>query len=83
MHLDIVTPDANLFSGNVTMVEVPGAQGRFQVLKNHAPIISTLAVGKVRLIGEDQKEKSFEITGGVVEVLNNKITVLAESAAKQ
>ncbi|MCB0397938.1 MAG: ATP synthase F1 subunit epsilon [Flavobacteriales bacterium] len=80
MDLQIVTPDANLYSGEASMVEVPGTNGKFQVLNNHAPIISTLTKGQVRIKGADNKEQSFAIDGGVIEVLNNKVTVLAESA---
>ena len=78
MHLEILTPDKEVFSGEVTMVEVPGTSGRFQVLKNHAPIISTLTQGQVRVTDEEKHNQSFDITGGVVEVLNNRIAILAE-----
>ena len=77
MTLEILTPDKTVFEGEVTSVTVPGTQGSFEVLNNHAPIISTLEDGKVTV----RTGKSFEIfniKGGVVEVLNNKIMVLAE-----
>lgn len=78
MFLEIITPDKKIFSGEVTSVHVPGAAGQFQILKNHAPIISTLINGtvKIKTAGGIQ---SFEVKGGVVEVLKNNIVVLAES----
>ena len=81
MYLDILTPDQKVFSGEITSVQVPGASGRFEVLTNHAPIISILEKGDVtvRLLKEEQV---FTIDGGVVEVLNNKVIVLAESILK-
>ncbi len=78
MYLEIITPDKKVFSGEVTSVQVPGAGGQFQILKNHAPIISTLANGKVK-IKTASGPQSFDVKGGVVEVLKNKIVVLAES----
>ena len=78
MQLDILTPDKKVFSGEVSAVSVPGAKGSFEVLNNHAPIISTLEKGKVKIIENEGKEQIFEISGGVVEVLKNKIILLAE-----
>ncbi len=77
MHLDILTPDKKLFSGEVTSVLVPGAAGQFQVLNNHAPIISTLIKGTVK-IKSAEGEKTFDVNSGVIEVLKNKIVVLVE-----
>ncbi|MBL0341884.1 MAG: ATP synthase F1 subunit epsilon [Bacteroidetes bacterium] len=78
MFLEIITPDKKIFSGEVTSVQVPGASGQFQILNNHAPIISTLSNGKVK-IKTATGTQSFDVKGGVVEVLKNKIVVLAES----
>ncbi|MBI9066668.1 MAG: ATP synthase F1 subunit epsilon [Salinivirgaceae bacterium] len=78
MKLEIVTPDAKIYTGEVKLVQVPGADGSFEVLKNHAPIISTLTKGKVQIIEEDDTEKIFEIDKGVIEVMKNKIILLAE-----
>lgn len=78
MYLEIITPDKKVFSGEVTSVKVPGANGQFQVLKNHAPIISTLSNGKVT-VKTSTETKTFEVKGGVIEVLKNKVVVLAES----
>ena len=77
MFLEIITPDKKVFSGEVTSVTVPGTKGSFQILNNHAPIISTLETGKVKVKGA-QGVQSFEIKGGVVEALKNKVIVLAE-----
>ena len=82
MILEILTPDKKVFDGDITSVTVPGTQGSFEVLNNHAPIISTLEKGKVIVRGKDGDQK-FIITGGVIEVINNKIIVLAESALQQ
>ena len=79
MLLEILTPDKKVYSGEVTSVSVPGANGRFQMLKNHAPIISSLLNGKVRIKDKDGS-KEFNVKGGVVENLKNKVIILAESA---
>lgn len=80
MILEIVTPDEKVYSGDVKLVQVPGTNGSFEVLKNHAPIISTLDAGKVKVIEEDNNEKFFDISKGVIEVNKNKIILLAEKA---
>ena len=80
MFLEIVTPDQKIFSGEVRLVKVPGSSGSFEVLKNHAPIISTLQKGIVKVIDFDDKEYLFEIDKGVIEVNKNKIILLAEKA---
>jgi len=80
MTLEILTPDKKVFEGDVTSVTVPGTMGSFQILKDHAPIISTLEDGPV-IIKNKTEEQTFNIKGGVVEVLKNKIVVLAEGVA--
>ena len=77
MYLDIITPEKKLFSGEVNSVKVPGTDGEFQVLKNHAPIISTLQKGTVK-VKSAEGLKTFMIGGGVIEVLKNKVILLAE-----
>lgn len=78
LYLEIITPDKQVFQGEVTSATFPGSLGTFQVLQDHAPIISSLAKGP--LVYEDAEgTHNMEIDGGVVEVLKNKITVLAES----
>ena len=78
MILEIVTPDEKIYSGSIKLVQIPGADGSFEILKNHAPIISTLVKGKVRVVEEDDNEKFFEIDRGVIEMNKNKIILLAE-----
>lgn len=78
MHLEIITPDKKLFSGEAKSVKFPGVEGSFGVLENHAPIISSLKKGIVKVTEANAAVKNFEIKGGVVEVLKNKIIVLAE-----
>lgn len=82
MILEILTPDKKVFNGDITSVTVPGTQGSFEVLNNHAPIISTLEKGSVN-VRTNKGEQKFLITGGVIEVINNKIILLAESAQEQ
>jgi len=78
MFLEIITPDKKLFSGEVKSIKLPGKDGSFGVLKNHAPIISSLKRGTVKVTDEKQAVQNFEIKGGVAEVLKNKIIILAE-----
>jgi F-type H+-transporting ATPase subunit epsilon len=78
MHIEIITPDKKLFSGNATSVQFPGTDGSFGVQKNHAAMISTLKKGQIKLTTEQNIHEVFEVNGGVVEILANKITVLAE-----
>jgi F-type H+-transporting ATPase subunit epsilon len=75
MQLEILTPDKTVFSGEVDSVTLPGSGGQFQVLKNHAALVSSLEKGNIKLM-VNKVEQQFEIGGGVVEVLNNKIVVL-------
>ena len=81
MFLEIVTPDEKFFEGEVESATFPGIDGSFQILNNHAPLISTLGTGDVhfwRMVEKKRRDTSILVEGGVVEVLNNKVTVLAE-----
>jgi len=93
MILEIVSPEAKLFSGEVTSVAVPGVNGEFQMLNNHAPIVSLLKEGNVKIVGSDLKiakefkekfnkvnEETFwlPITSGTIEMNDNKVIVLAD-----
>ena len=80
MHLEILTPDKKIFEGDVTVATFPGADGSFQVLDNHAPLISLLKEGVVEYKSKDATQKVV-ITGGVVEVLKNKVILLADGIA--
>ena len=77
MHLDILTPDKALFSGEVTSVILPGSKGQFEILKQHAALVSSLVAGEVKIKTSDGKRESIDITGGVVEILDDKIVVLS------
>ena len=79
MHLEIITPDRKVFAGDVSSAKFPGVGGQFEVLDNHAPLISALQAGEVAVTGAAGRE-AFRISGGVVEVLRNSVVVLAESA---
>ncbi|MCK5028925.1 MAG: ATP synthase F1 subunit epsilon [Bacteroidales bacterium] len=78
MFLEIVTPDKKIFSGKVNSVQVPGSKGSFAVLEFHAPIISILEKGRIK-VTEGSAESFYEISGGVVEVKDNNVIILAES----
>ena len=82
MNLETLTPDKKVFEGEVTSVTVPGTMGSFEILNHHAPIISTLEDGKLTVRGTG-KENTFLIQGGVVEVSNNKVIVLAEGISER
>lgn len=82
MNLEILTPDKKIFDGEVTSVTVPGAQGSFEILNHHAPIISILEDGKV-IVRTNGDVQIFSTKGGVVEVINNKVIVLAEGITEQ
>jgi F-type H+-transporting ATPase subunit epsilon len=82
MLLEIIAPDHQLYSGEVDLVQVPGSKGSFQILRNHAPIISTLDQGQIRIVDQKGATTYFDVDGGVIEAKNNKIIVLAETAKK-
>ena len=79
MKIEIITPDKKIFEGEIKSVRVPGKKGSFQVLKDHAPIISTLENGSIRMVDQENNEIVYEISGGVIEVKANKIILLADS----
>jgi F-type H+-transporting ATPase subunit epsilon len=78
MLLEIITPDKRIFEGEVNSVILPGIDGWFGILKDHAPLISALQSGTVKVTDKNSAALQFDIQGGVVEVLNNRIIVLAE-----
>jgi F-type H+-transporting ATPase subunit epsilon len=78
MHLEIITPDKKVFEGEVAIVTFPGSDGSFQVLNNHAPLVSLLKDGVVEYKTLERETAQVSITGGVVEVLKNKVIVLAD-----
>lgn len=78
MRVEIVTPDAKVYDGDARHVQLPGKLGLFGVLENHAPLISSLVAGRVKVEATDGDIQYFQISGGVVEVNANKVIVLAE-----
>ena len=78
MILEIITAEKKVFEGEVISVKFPGSTGEFEILKDHAPIISTLTGGNIRVIDSKEKIENFSINGGVIEMQNNKIIVLAD-----
>ena len=78
MNLHILTPDKELFKGEAKLVTVPGIDGSLGFLDNHAPLITVLKAGDVKVTHTDGKEELFPVKGGVVEVLQNSLVVLAE-----
>ena len=80
MTLEILTPEKKIFSGEVYGVQLPGIDGSFEVLNKHAPLVSALKSGKLKILKDKSNSDIFTIQSGFVEVLNNKATVLVEGA---
>jgi F-type H+-transporting ATPase subunit epsilon len=77
MKIQILTPDKTIFSGEGKLVQLPGLDGLFEILNNHAPIIAALKAGKVKVKDAADGVTFYDITGGVVEVMKNHVLVLA------
>jgi F-type H+-transporting ATPase subunit epsilon len=82
MNLEILTPERKLFSDDVYGVQLPGTTGLFEVLEKHAPLVSALKAGRLKVLKDKSQHNAvyFDIQSGFVEVLNNKVTVLVEGA---
>lgn len=80
MHLNILTPERKIFNGNIVGVELPGVEGYFELLDNHAPIVAALGKGQLKIIKDKNNQEVYEIEGGFVEMNNNKTIVLIEGA---
>ena len=78
MTLEILTPEKKIYSGEVYGVQLPGIDGKFEVLDKHAPIVSALKAGKLKILKDKNATSLYSIQGGFVEVMNNKATVLVE-----
>lgn len=78
MKIEIVTPDSTIYEGEVSLAQFPGLDGSFEVMNNHAPMIAALKKGKIKVIEATKNTLFFDVNGGVVEILKNKIQVLAE-----
>ena len=82
MNITVLTPDNEIFSGLITSVKVPGVDGQFEVLQNHAPIVAALVEGNVRIRKEEGGDLNFEIQKGFLEVLNNEVALLVQGVSK-
>ena len=82
IHVDIVSAEGEIFSGDASMVFVPGSQGELGIAPRHAPLLTTLKAGEVRVQAEGQEEQSFYVGGGALEVQPHLVTVLADTAAR-
>ena len=78
MRLEIITPTSTMFSGDVTLVQLPGIDGLFEILPSHAPLVSALKEGRVKIEDGQNEPQFFDIRGGVVEVSHDKVLLLAE-----
>jgi F-type H+-transporting ATPase subunit epsilon len=78
MKIEIVTPDSTIYEGEVSLAQLPGLDGSFEILNNHAPMIAVLKTGKVKVVDAKKSTLFFDIKGGVAEILKNRILVLAE-----
>ncbi|MBN3036586.1 MAG: ATP synthase F1 subunit epsilon [Bacteroidales bacterium] len=78
MYIEIISPDNTIFQGEAELVQCPGKTGSFEILNNHAPMIAVLKEGRIKVTGSDRKSVFFDVKGGVVEVLKNKVLILAE-----
>ena len=83
MTLEILTPDKKIFSGDVYGVQLPGISGLFEVLDKHAPLVSALKAGNLKILKDKTSTVSYTIKSGFVEVLNNQTTVLVEGAEEK
>ncbi len=79
MFLEIITPDKRIYEGEIERIRLPGSKGLFEILKNHAPIISTLSKGVIRVIDDKGRRHIWEVNGGIAESKDNTVIVLLES----
>ncbi|MEA1877755.1 MAG: ATP synthase F1 subunit epsilon [Bacteroidota bacterium] len=79
MYLEIVTPEKQLFAGDIKLIRLPGSKGSFEILNLHAPIISTLEKGQIKVVEENGTEQFFGVNRGVVECVDNNVIVLVDS----
>ncbi len=78
MNLIVLTPDERLYEGQVQRISVPGVEGEFEVLENHAPLVSSLASGTINVTTENRDTESWNINSGFIEVLDNKVSLLVQ-----
>jgi F-type H+-transporting ATPase subunit epsilon len=82
IHVDIVSAEGQIFSGEATMLFAPGSQGELGIYPRHAPLLTTLTAGEVRVQTESQDEQSFFVGGGAMEIQPHLVTVLADTAVR-
>jgi F-type H+-transporting ATPase subunit epsilon len=80
MQLEILTPEHKVYSGKVYGIQLPGTEGSFELLENHAPLIAALGKGKMKVLKDKTSTETYEISGGFIEMLHNKASVLIEDA---
>jgi F-type H+-transporting ATPase subunit epsilon len=78
MNITVLTPDKEIFKGGITSVKVPGTGGQFQILKNHAAIVSSLSKGAITIVKDNGEKMKFTIEKGFIEVLNNEVSLLVQ-----
>lgn len=78
MNITVLTPDVSVFSGPIKSVKVPGLSGQFEILRNHAPIVSALSEGSVRIVKDNGEQLTFGIEKGFIEVLRNEVSLLVQ-----
>ncbi|MCK9617273.1 MAG: ATP synthase F1 subunit epsilon [Lentimicrobiaceae bacterium] len=78
MKLEIIKPDQTLYTGEVSLVQLTGIDGSLEILNHHAPLISILVKGKIKIVDNENQTFFYEVNGGVVEVKNNTVLILAE-----
>jgi F-type H+-transporting ATPase subunit epsilon len=79
LDIEIVSPEKTAIKGKIEAISAPGTEGEFQVLYNHAPLVSSLEIGHIKLVNEFGEKTSFATSGGLFEVRDNKVTILAET----
>ena len=82
MNITVLSPDQEIFNGEITSVKVPGVGGQFEILSNHAPIVSALGEGEVRIFKDGGEKMTFKIEKGFLEVLNNEVSLLVQVVEK-
>lgn len=83
MHLTIITPEKEVFNGMVKSVQVPGTSGRFEVLNGHAPIVSSLSKGIIKVTDEKDRQNTYRIEKGFIEVLANEVSLLIQGLKEE
>jgi len=83
MELIVLTPEKEIYQGGINSVKVPGTNGQFEILKGHAPIVSSLVTGPVRIIDSNGDNKVFNISKGFIEVLGNEVSLLVQGVEEE